>query len=177
MDVKVRKVLPNAVIPAYQTDGAAGFDLVAAEEAIIYPGQTAKVRTGLAFSVPEGYALLVVPRSGLSFNTKLRIANAPGVVDSDYRGEVCVLVDNVSPVLGDNEWDEGWDVVGGVPHADDDTPTRYRINVGDRIAQGIIVPVKAAAFIVVDELDATERGAGGFGSTGVGSGDGGMASV
>ena len=146
--VKVKRLHPDAVVPQYQTDGAAGFDLHAVEDVIIGPGVTTRVRTGLAFEIPRGYALFIVPRSGVSLRTCLRIANAPGTVDADYRGEVSVIVDNTAYHPG---------------------PT-YKIRAGDRIAQGIIQAVPRAEFEVVDALSETERGDGGFGSTGTGVG-------
>lgn len=147
MKVLIKKVHPDAVIPKYATPGAAGFDLVAIEDVVIVPGQTTAVKTGLSVEVPFGYEMQIRPRSGLSLKTALRVSNAPGTVDSDYRGEVAVILTNSSPKN-----------VAGSLH-------EY-IKVGDRIAQGVIVPVVQAQFEEVVELSETERGAGGFGSTG-----------
>lgn len=144
INVKVRKLTPDAVIPRYMTEGSAGFDLTATEDVIIRPHQTVLIPTGLAFEVPPGYELQIRPRSGLSRKTGLRIPNAPGTVDSDYRGEVMVIAHNA----GDSA---------------------YYVHKGDRIAQGVIAPVYRAVFEEVydeDELSVTERGSGGFGSTG-----------
>lgn len=141
--IKVKKLHPDAVIPKYQTDGSAGFDLHAVEDVVIGTDGTELVRTGLAFEIPQGYEMQIRPRSGLSLKTKLRIANAPGTIDSDYRGEVGIVVDNTTVV----------------PHL---------IRKGDRIAQGVIQAVSRAAFQEVDKLTDTQRGDGGFGSTGVG---------
>jgi dUTP pyrophosphatase len=126
--------------PFYATNGSAGFDLAAAEEVMVYTGRTVKIRTGLSFEIPEGYEGQVRPRSGMTYKTKLRVAL--GTIDSDYRGEVCVIVDNI-----------GEDV--------------KRIAIGERIAQMIISPVVQVGFDVVESLTDTDRGAGGFGSTGV----------
>lgn len=142
MKVKIKKLNPLAVIPKYQTPGASAFDLHVIEDAEIYAGQTHILKTGLAFEIPFGYELQVVPRSGISAKTKLRIANSPGTVDCDYRGEVGIIVDNIDP----NE--------------------PYFITAGDRIAQGKIVPVVQVELEEVEELSSTERGEGGFGSTG-----------
>ncbi len=173
--VKIKRLHPDATVPQYATDGAAGFDLVAVEDVIVAPGETVKVRTGLAFELPPGYELQIRPRSGISAKTKLRVANAPGTVDADFRGEVCVLVDNIR----DEKFIDGtgYRVLRSTVETIDNkfvdlTPERfgdgaYLIRKGDRIAQGVIAPVYRAAFEEVDELSETGRGAGGFGSTGV----------
>lgn len=155
--VRVKKLHPDAVIPEYKTEGAAGFDLVAVEDVLINRGETKLVRTGLAFEIPPGYELQIRPRSGLSLETPLRIANAPGTVDSDYRGEVKIIVTNIAPYDEDLE-DEYY--IGS------ESNFEY-IEKGTRIAQGVIAPVFRAEFEEVDELSGTERGAGGFGSTGM----------
>ena len=170
--VKVKKIHPDAVIPRYATPGSAGFDLVAVEDVIIEPGETAKVRTGLAFEIPPGYELQIRPRSGISAKTKLRIANAPGTVDADYRGEVCVLLQNTEQIFLADGWGpplpgRAYYINGEDYVVDEYTHGTYLIRKGDRIAQGVIAPVYRAAFEVVDELSETERGDGGFGSTGV----------
>lgn len=141
--VKIKKLHKDAVIPQYQTTGAAGFDFHAIEDMEIATRQTVLVKTGLSMEIPEGYELQVRPRSGMSLKTKMRIANAPGTVDSDYRGEICIIMENMG-------------MLGGLP---------YDIKKGDRIAQGVICPVFQATFIE-DELNDTERGEGGFGSSG-----------
>jgi dUTP pyrophosphatase len=143
MKVQIKKLSPDAVIPEYKTSGASGFDLVALEDIEILPGETKMIKTGLAFSVPEGFELQVRPRSGTSLKTPLRVANSPGTVDSDYRGECCVIMTNTSKML-----------------------ITQCIKKGDRVAQGVICPVVRAEFEVVEDLSETVRGAGGFGSTG-----------
>lgn len=140
--VKIKRLHPDAIIPKYATPGSAGFDLVAVEDVIIGTRETKLVRTGLAFEIPEGYEMQIRPRSGLSLKTPLRIANSPGTIDADFRGEVGVIA-----------WNS-------------DRDETIRIQKGDRIAQGVIAPVVRAQFEVVDELSDTERGSGGFGSTG-----------
>lgn len=153
IQVKFRKFLSDAVIPKYQTGGASGFDLHSALYYLIPPGQIQIVQTGLEVEIPEGYELQIRPRSGLSAKTKLRIANSPGTVDSDYRGQLGIIVENtlyVDPTVSD-------------PYNPNYAIT---INPGDRIAQGVIVPVIRAEIVEVDKLSSTDRGAGGYGSTG-----------
>jgi len=139
--LKLRKIRERAILPAYQTPGAAGFDLCAAEDAVVSPGETALVPTGWAVEIPEGYELQVRPRSGIALKRALILPNAPGTIDADYRGEVGVILRNVGTSL---EW----------------------IHRGDRIAQAVLSRVPRAEIVEVEELSDTERGVGGFGSTG-----------
>lgn len=170
--IKVKKLHSEAVIPEYQTSGAAGFDLHAMEDVVIEPGETVLVRTGLAIELPQGYEMQIRPRSGVSLKTKLRVANAPGTVDSDYRGEICVVVSNVTDYgVRDDVWFAR--KIDGtryrIDHMTGNTVQHgsYIIRHGDRIAQGVIKPIYQAVFTEVDELSDTERGTDGFGSTGV----------
>jgi dUTP pyrophosphatase len=162
MQVKINKISDDAIVPSYQTEGAAGFDFHALEDYTINPGQTVLIQTGLAFEIPLGYELRVQPRSGMSFKTKLRVANSPGCVDSDYRGEVCVIAENTDYAIKevvstyDSYGGNSVRVIAGNPIV---------IKKGDRIAQGIISPVVRAEFIEGD-LNQTIRGSGAFGSTG-----------
>ena len=128
-------------LPAYATAGAAGMDVVSAEDVTIAPGARHAVATGLALAIPQGYEIQVRPRSGLAFKHGITVPNTPGTIDSDYRGELKVLLIN---------------------HGTED----FTIARGDRVAQLVLAPVVQAAWAEVDELDATARGAGGFGSTG-----------
>jgi dUTP pyrophosphatase len=148
MKVKIKKLHPDAVVPKYATEGSAGFDLVALENVIIYQGETLLIKTGLSVEIPMGYELQIRPRSGTSLKTPLRVANSPGTVDSDYRGEICVIMTNTDPLV------PGY------------ATERFFILKGERIAQGVICPIVQAEFEVVEELSSTDRGAGGFGSTG-----------
>lgn len=148
MNVKIKRLHPDAVIPKYATPGAAGFDLVAIETVTIRPGETLLVKTGIAVEIPQGYELQVRPRSGTSLKTPLRVANAPGTVDSDYRGEVCVIMTNTHYDCINTEFGQ------------------FHFHKGERIAQGVICPVIQANFEEVTELSDTSRGTGGFGSTG-----------
>jgi dUTP pyrophosphatase len=128
-------------LPAYATDGAAGMDVVSAEDVTLAPGARHAVATGLAMAIPQGYEIQVRPRSGLALKHGISVPNTPGTIDSDYRGELKVILINL----------------GAEPFA---------IARGDRVAQLVLAPVVQAAWDEVAELDATERGAGGFGSTG-----------
>lgn len=180
MKIEFKKLHPDAVAPKYATPGAAGFDLVAVEEVVIEPGETVVIPTGLAIEIPEGYELQIRPRSGITRKTKLRVANSPGTVDSDYRGEVGVIIDNIYQMeyeLWRNQLTPEYGHVYNIEGNRDDTyrfgtypEGTYIIHKGERIAQGVIAPVIRAEFIEVDELSETERGAGGFGHTGVKAG-------
>jgi len=128
-------------LPGYATDGAAGMDVLAAEDATLPPGGRHAVATGLAFAIPPGFEIQVRPRSGLALKHGITVPNTPGTVDSDYRGELKVILIN-----------------------HDAAP--FEIRRGDRIAQLVLAPVTRASWLKVDELDDTARGQGGFGSTG-----------
>lgn len=138
------KRLPHGAglpLPAYATTGAAGMDVVAAEDVVIAPGARHAVATGLAVAIPEGYEIQVRPRSGLALKHGITVPNTPGTIDSDYRGELKVILINL----------------GAEPFA---------VERGDRVAQLVFAPVVQAAWTEVAELNATGRGEGGFGSTG-----------
>ena len=142
--VRVKR-LPHGqdlALPAYATSGAAGMDVLSAEDVIITPGARHAVATGLALAIPPGYEIQVRPRSGLALKHGITVPNTPGTIDSDYRGEVKVILANL----------------GDFPFA---------IARGDRIAQLVPAPVQRARFDEVESLDETVRGAGGFGSTGI----------
>lgn len=139
--IKVKRVHRDAVLPKYATEGSAGFDLYTVEDVSIYPNETKVISTGLKMEIPEGYELQIRPRSGISLKTTIRIANSPGTIDSDYRGEIGIIV-----------WNVGNEKVDIPKHT--------------RIAQGVLAKVDKAIFIDVDELTNTSRGEGGFGSTG-----------
>lgn len=143
--MKVKKLHPDARLPTYATPGAACFDLYAVCDAPqdLVGGERSVIRTGLAFDIPQGYAMMVYSRSGHGFKNGVRLANCVGVIDSDYTGEVMVK-------LTCDEIDGG-----------------FVVATGDRIAQAMVIPVEQVYFEEVDELKTTARGAGGFGSTGV----------
>lgn len=129
-------------LPTHATAGAAGADLVAAEEATIRPGAIHAVATGIALAIPQGFEGQVRPRSGLALKHGVTVLNAPGTIDADYRGEVKVILINHGP-------------------------EPFRIQRGDRVAQLVVAPVAPVRFERVDVLPDTARGEGGFGSTGV----------
>ncbi len=141
--VKLKR-LPHGVglaLPAYATSGAAGMDVLAAEDVTIRPGARHAVATGLAVAIPPGYEIQVRPRSGLALKHGIAVPNTPGTIDSDYRGELKVILIN---------------------HGSE----AFAIARGDRVAQLVLAPVTRGVWQEVDELDETARGAGGFGSTG-----------
>lgn len=144
-----KRLSQDAIIPAYATPGASGMDVASPVDCLIDAGKTVLIKLGLAVAVPDGWELQVRPRSGLSLKTKLRLPNAPGTIDSDYRGEVGVIIENT-------DVDPNFVFM----------PPAFRINRGDRIAQLVLCPVARAEMVEVDELPDTQRGAGGFGSTG-----------
>lgn len=139
--VEIKKLRPEAKLPSYKTIGSAGCDVCSVEEAVIKPGERKMIPLGFSIQIPTDYECQVRPRSGLAFSSGVTVLNSPGTVDWDYRGEMKVLLYNTG-----NE-----DVV---------------ILAGDRIAQLVFAPVIRATFKEIEELDETERGAGGWGSTG-----------
>jgi dUTP pyrophosphatase len=128
-------------LPAYATEGAAGMDVLAAEDVTLPPGGRHAVATGLAVAIPPGFEIQVRPRSGLALKHGITVPNTPGTIDSDYRGELKVILIN---------------------HGAQD----FAVRRGDRVAQLVLAPVTRATWLKVDELDETQRGEGGFGSTG-----------
>lgn len=155
MKLKIKKLHPDAVVPQYQTAGAACFDLHALCDRRygLDPGGSLDIGTGLSVEVPKGHVMLIFSRSGHGFKNDVRLSNCVGVIDSDYRGEVRVKLRN----------DQSYDLVGPP------TVAGHKFLVvgpGDRIAQAMIVPIPRVEFEVVEELTTTERGTGGFGSTG-----------
>jgi dUTP pyrophosphatase len=141
VEVKVEKINNLAVLPKYAHEGDAGFDLYSTDCGSLKPGETKVFGTGLKMEIPKGYAVAIRPRSGMSLKTSLRITNAPGTIDSIYRGEVGIILQNTGKKT-------------------------LHIDIGDRIAQGVLEKIPTASFIAVDDLSETERGEGGFGSTG-----------
>ncbi|MEQ5789228.1 dUTP diphosphatase [Erythrobacter sp. NFXS35] len=143
VNVEIKRLPHGAglALPAYATAGAAGMDVVSAEEVTIAPGARHAVATGLALAIPQGYEIQVRPRSGLALKHGITVPNTPGTIDSDYRGELKVILINL----------------GTEPFA---------VQRGDRVAQLVLAPVVQAVWDEVAELDTTDRGEGGFGSTG-----------
>jgi dUTP pyrophosphatase len=142
VNVKIKRLNEQAVIPKYQSKGAAGFDIHAVGNHKIDQGERALIPTGLSFEISPHYEIQLRPRSGLAWRNGVSLTNAPATIDSDFRGEVKVVIEN----RGD-----------GV----------FIVEPGDRIAQAVIAPVEQAHFQVVDTLSETQRGEGGFGSSGV----------
>jgi dUTP pyrophosphatase len=140
--IQLKRMRDSAVEPTYGSEGAAAFDLYAAEEVSLKPNETKVVPLGYAMGIESGYEVIIRPRSGIALKTGLRIANSPGTIDSDYTGEVGVIMHNTSD-------------------------SKRVIAVGDRIAQGILQRTNRVHFVFVTQLSPTERGDGGMGSTGV----------
>lgn len=151
MQLKIKKLREDAIVPTYGTEGAACFDIYATnmpmaltlelKKARIRPGQSCTFGTDLAFEVPEGFVMMVFSRSGHGFKSNVRMGNCVGIIDSDYRGQLHVILHN-------------------------DAETDFYVNKGDRIAQAMLIPYPKVEFEVVDELSDTGRGTGGLGSTG-----------
>lgn len=143
MEILAKRLHPDAVVPVFANDGDAGCDLVAVESCTLRAGGgRALVATGLAVAIPRGHGGFVLPRSGLAARHGVTCANAPGLIDPGYRGELKVALVNLDP------------------HDD------YEVKKGDRIAQLVVMAVAESRFTVVEELPAATRGEGGFGSTG-----------
>ncbi|TMM10048.1 MAG: dUTP diphosphatase [Actinobacteria bacterium] len=141
MELSFRKLRDDAVVPSRAYNGDAGLDLASCERVLLAPGERATVGTGLAVAVPEGYAGFVQPRSGLASRHGITIVNAPGLVDSGYRGELRIVLLNT------------------------DVREAFVVEPGMRIAQLVVVPVASAEPLEVEELPETERGVRGFGSS------------
>lgn len=139
--ILIKRLHPDAIIPVYKKRGDAGFDLHNIEDITVMPGTVAVIRTGLAFAIPQGYEMQIRMRSGASLTTPLILANAPGTIDSGYRGEIGIIVRNIGKEA-------------------------YLVQKGERLAQGVIAPIIHANFIESDILPESERNAHGFGSTG-----------
>ena len=142
MTVRFKRLCPDAVLPAYAHPGDAGMDIRSVDDLEIAPGARALVHTGLVMVLPPGWEAQVRPRSGLALKHGVTVLNTPGTIDAGYRGEVGVILANL----------------GDVPFA---------VKKGDRIAQVVVAPVTTAAIEETDVVDDTDRGGGGFGSTGV----------
>lgn len=155
----------NAKVPNYATLGDAGLDLYALEDYDIAPGETVLIPTGIKVALPIGHELQVRPRSGQSLKTKLRVANTPGTIDSGYRGEICVIVENIEPKIADIEYDfneDGTIYIKSILHG-----KTYHISKGSKFAQLVLNIIPAASFFTVDSIQVfdSERKDGGFGST------------
>jgi dUTP diphosphatase len=141
IDVAIRRLRPDAMLPQQAYEGDAGVDLSACEGAVLEPGSRAVISTGLAVEIPDGYAGFVLPRSGLAARHGIGVVNAPGLIDSGYRGEIRVVLLN------------------------SDREAAFVVEPGMRVAQLVIAPVASLRLVEVDELATSERGARGFGSS------------
>jgi dUTP pyrophosphatase len=140
--IQLKRLRKNAIEPTYGSEGSSAFDLYAAEEVSLKPNATKLVPLGYAMGLEKGYEVVIRPRSGMSLKTGLRVANAPGTIDSDFTGEINIIMHNTSNI---------------------DTKL---IKVGDRIAQGVLQRTNKVHFVFVNQLSITDRGDSGFGSTG-----------
>jgi dUTP pyrophosphatase len=141
IDVAIRRLRPDAVLPRQAYEGDAGVDLAACEGAVLEPGSRAAIPTGLAVEIPEGYAGFILPRSGLAARHGIGVVNSPGLIDSGYRGEIQVVLLN------------------------SDREAAFAIEPGMRIAQLVVAPVASVRLVEVEELATSQRGARGFGSS------------
>ena len=141
MKVKIKKLRKDAIIPSYFHDSDAGADLCSCDDYVLKPGERALIKTGLSIALPLGYEAQIRPKSGLALKHGLSIVNTPGTIDAGYRGEIGVIIIN---------------------HGAES----FKIEKGNKIAQMVINEIKQAEFEEVDDLDETNRGKGGFGSTG-----------
>jgi dUTP pyrophosphatase len=142
VNLRVRRLDGRAALPTRAHDGDAGLDLYALEDASLEPGERDSIRTGIAVEIPDGHAGLVLPRSGLALRHGIALVNAPGLIDPGYRGELRVLLLNT------------------------DRSEPFQISAGDRIAQLLVISAETAPVVEVEDLSASARGAGGFGSSG-----------
>ena len=142
MNIKIKQLHQDSIIPIYKSEGASGFDFHSIEEVEIKPKDIAQIKTGLAFEIPLGYEMQIRPRSGLALNHGISVLNTPGTIDSDYRGEVIIILINFSNKI-------------------------FVVNKGQRIAQGVIASICRVNFEISTSLESTSRGIDGFGSTGL----------
>ncbi|MEN8907561.1 MAG: dUTP diphosphatase [Clostridiales bacterium] len=161
--VFIEKCRDDAIIPTYANVGDAGMDVCSAEEVLINPGETKIIKTGLKFAIPKGYEIQVRPRSGISLKTPLRVPNSPGTIDSGYRDELGIIISNTS-------FKDKFEKENKIYDLNDKNNKNgvYKIKMGDRLAQLVLVEVPKIDFKIVDSVEGigNDRG-GGFGSTGI----------
>ena len=166
LQIPFEKCRKSARMPEYAHIGDSGMDLFALEDYTIHPGETKLIPTGLKFVIPNGYEFQIRPKSGRALKTKIRIPNSPSTVDAGYRGELCVIVENIEPPIKDitYEFDEnGRPVITSILHGSD-----YHIGKGEKFAQLVLAEVPKATFYQIEKVsEETDRGAGGFGSSGL----------
>lgn len=168
MDVEVFVELcrEDAILPEYANPGDAGMDVFAAEDITIEPGQTVIIPTGLKLAIPEGYEIQVRPRSGISLNTPLRIVNSPGTIDSGYRNELGIIMNNSSNIISEDTIKSSSEIF--TLESKGNKMGTYKIKKGDRVAQIVLQEVPKIKFTLVKSVkDIGEDRGGGFGSTGI----------
>ena len=143
LQIPIKRLNSLALIPSYAHDGDAGVDLCSIEEVVLQPFGRALISTGISLAIPKGYGGFVLPRSGLAIKNGISLVNSPGLIDSNYRGEIKLIAINLDP------------------------NNSFTVQVGDRIAQLVIMRVEEIDFLEHDQLDDTQRGSGGFGSSGI----------
>ena len=159
------KCHPDARMPEYAHPDVSGMDVFALDDYTIHPGETKLIPTGIKMAVPNGYEIQVRPKSGRALKTKMRIANAPGTVDASYRGELCVIIDNIEPPIKDITYDfddNGHPIITSILRGSD-----MIIGKGEKFAQLVLMEVPKAVLFQVESLDDTERAEGGFGSSSI----------
>lgn len=166
IQIPYEKCREEARMPEYAHIDDSGMDLYAVEDYIIHPGETKLIPTGLKFAIPNGYELQIRPKSGRCLKTKLRVANTPGTIDAGFRGEVCVIVENVEAPIQDITYEfdnNGHPIITSILHGAD-----HYIHKGEKFAQLVLAEVPKANFYLVENvMEDTERAGGGFGSTGL----------
>lgn len=166
IQIPYEKCRDGARMPEYAHLDDSGMDLYALEDYTIHPGETKLIPTGLKFAIPNGYELQIRPKSGRCLKTKLRVANTPATIDAGFRGEVCVIVENVEAPIQDITYefdDKGHPIITSISHGAD-----YYIHKGEKFAQLVLAEVPKANFYQVKKvMEDTERGSGGFGSSGL----------
>ena len=166
IQIPYEKCREGARMPEYAHIDDSGMDLYALEDYTIHPGETKLIPTGLKFAIPNGYELQIRPKSGRCLKTKLRVANSPATIDAGFRGEVCVIVENVEAPIQDITYEfdnDGHPVITSILHGAD-----HYIHKGEKFAQLVLAEVPKANFYLVDKvMEDTERADGGFGSTGL----------
>jgi len=171
LELKYKKTTVGVKLPKYATENSSCFDLYSIEDAVIKPSEVAVIGTGLIFEPPEGYGVMIYPRSGISSKTPLRLANSVGVIDNDYRGEVKILFENSKPkdvklrvvpsyMTVDGEVVNNDYKYGFLPEG------TIVVKRGDRIAQAMLIKIEQVQLTQVKKLSDTKRGEGGLGSTG-----------
>ena len=166
LQIPYEKCREGARMPEYAHIDDSGMDLYALEDYTIHPGETKLIPTGLKFAIPNGYELQIRPKSGRCLKTKLRVANTPATIDAGFRGEVCVIVENVEAPIQDITYEfdnNGHPIITSILHGAD-----HYIHKGEKFAQLVLAEVPKANFYLVDKvMEDTERADGGFGSTGL----------